>query len=146
MGTSIVPGKWRDEWYVVPHEVTWSDLDAIGHVNNAVYFQYFEWARTRYWLEMTGGSGPFSIGFIVAHAECDFLQQIKLAEQIEILVRVGEMRRSSLDFEYEVRRGEELAATGKVVVVLYSWDAKSKLPITEELKKMVAAFRKRGSE
>ena len=41
---------WRDGWYVVPMEVSWRDLDAIGHVNNAVYFSYFEWARTKYWF------------------------------------------------------------------------------------------------
>ncbi|HVT05275.1 MAG TPA: acyl-CoA thioesterase [Thermoanaerobaculia bacterium] len=143
MGSSLVPAKWRDGWYVLPQEVTWKDLDAVGHVNNAVYFTYFESARTRYWLEMTGGSGPLSIGFIVAYAECAFLEQLELMEQIEILVRVGEMRRTSLDFEYEIRHdGDKLAAKGTVVVVLYSWGAKSKLPITDELRRMVATFQK----
>lgn len=147
MGSSLVPAKWRDGWYVLPHEVTWNDLDAMGHVNNAVYFVYFESARTRYWLEMTGAVRPLDIGFIVAHAECDFLEQLAMMEQIEIRVRVGAMRKTSLDFEYEVwHDGDRVAARGKVVVVLYSWDAKSKLPITDELRRQVAAFQKSGSE
>ena len=45
---------WRNGWYVVPYEVSFRDIDFFGHVNNAVYFTYFEWARTKMWLELIG--------------------------------------------------------------------------------------------
>src|SRR6185503_16990600 len=38
-------GAWRDGWFVVPYHVMFADVDAYGHVNNAVYFKYFEWGR-----------------------------------------------------------------------------------------------------
>lgn len=129
---------WRDGWFVLPYNVPYRDLDFFGHVNNATYFGYFENARILLWLELTGGSKPEDIGFIVAHAECDFRKQIGM-ESIEIRVRIGEMRTSSLDFLYEVRRGDELAATGKVVVVLFDWETRTKKPIDDELRKKVAA-------
>jgi acyl-CoA thioester hydrolase len=139
-------GGWSGKWFVVPYQVIWRDLDAIGHVNNAVFFTYFEWARTKYWLELTGGSEPFDIGFIVARAECDFHRQLNLGDRLLICTRIAEMRHTSLDFTYELREanGEELAATGKVTVVLYSWGAKSKLPITGELRRKVDAFQSQG--
>lgn len=133
-------GTWRDGWYVVPYQVIFRDVDAYGHVNNAVYFTYFEWARTLLWFELVGRfGGARDIGFIVAHAECDFLRQIEM-EPIEIRARVGEMRTSSFDTHYEIRKtnGNELAATGKVVVVLYDWARESKLPISDELRRKVA--------
>ena len=138
--------EWVNGWYVLPYEVTWRDLDAMGHVNNAVYFTYFEWARTKYWLDLTGGKSAGDIGFIVAHAECDFKLQLNLLEKIQIAVKIGETRNTSLDFLYEIRRqdGAELAATGKVVVVLYSWEASGKLSITEELRKGIAKFQGGG--
>jgi acyl-CoA thioester hydrolase len=138
-------GRWQDGWYVVPHQVIFRDLDAIGHVNNAVYFTYFEWARTLLWFDLMGGSRPFDIGFIVARAECDFRQQLGM-EAIEICVRIGEMRTSSLDLVYEVRKtsGEQVAAAGKVVVVLFDWKTESKVPIGEELRRKVAAVQKGG--
>jgi acyl-CoA thioesterase FadM len=70
-------GRWSDGWYVVPHQAIFRDLDAIGHVNNAVFFTYFEWARALFWFDLTGGSRPFDLGFIVARAECDFRRRRK---------------------------------------------------------------------
>ena len=133
--------EWRDGWYVVPYQVVFRDIDAFGHVNNAVYFTYFETARTLLWQELTGGRGPRDIGFIVARAECDFRQQIGM-ERIEIRVRIGEMRTTSLDFVYEIRKGggEVLAATGKVVVVMFDWETNSKTPVSDEFKRRVASI------
>lgn len=128
-------GTWRDGWYVVPHQVQFRDVDAFGHVNNAIFFSYFEWARTLLWFELAGFGGATDIGFIVAHAACDFKLQIQL-EPVDICVRVGEMRTTSFDTHYEIRTngGRDVAATGKVVVVLYDWTSRSKVPISEELR------------
>lgn len=142
--TTPSPGVsgWENGWYVVPHEVTWQDLDAMGHVNNAVYFAYFEWARTKYWMEMVGATDPKSLTFIVAHAECDFRRELTMMELIHVRVRIGEMRGSSLDFIYEVVNAKDgaIAATGKVTVVLFSWEGRRKLKISDELRARVAAF------
>ena len=129
---------WRDGWYVLPYDVPYRDLDFFGHVNNATYFGYFENARIRLWLELTGGTKPEDINFIVAHAECDFRKQLRM-EPIEICVRIGEMRTSSLDFLYEVRRGDDIAATGKVVVVLFDWKTNAKKAIDDDFRRKVAA-------
>jgi len=131
-------GSWRDGWYVVPYQVIFRDVDAYGHVNNAVFFTYFEWARTLLWFELVGFGGATDIGFIVAHAECDFKAQIEM-EPIEIMVRVGEMRTTSFDTHYEIRKngGRDLAATGKVTVVLYDWERDAKRPIDDELRRKV---------
>lgn len=130
---------WRDGWYVVPYRVPYRDLDFFGHVNNATYFGYFENARILLWLELIGGTKPEEINFIVAHAECDFKKQLGM-ESIEIRVRIGEMRTTSLDFVYEIRNAAgEVAATGKVVVVIFDWATQSKKTIDDELRRKVAA-------
>jgi acyl-CoA thioester hydrolase len=138
---------WRNGWYVVPYDVLFRDLDAFGHVNNAVFFTFFEWARTRLWFAITGGSAPRDISFIVARATCDFRAQVTM-EPIEILVRVDEMRRTSFDFVYEIRNknGEQLAATGTVVVVLYDWETQSKVTIGDELRTQIRTFQKEATE
>ncbi|MEO8218844.1 MAG: acyl-CoA thioesterase [Acidobacteriota bacterium] len=137
---------WRDGWYFVPHEVTWRDLDAVGHVNNAVYFTFFEWARTKYWFDLTGGSAPADLGFIVARAQCDFRIQLGLTEKIEIGVRIAGMRNSSFDFVYEIRNATgRVAAVGTVVVVLYSWERNEKIRIGEALRSRIDAFQGEGA-
>ncbi len=134
--------RWEDGWYVVPIEVAFRDIDYFGHVNNAVYFSYFEWARTQLWFELTGQHRPGTIGFIVARAECDFREQIEM-ETIEVRVRVSEMRNTSMDFVYEIRKqaGQRLAATGRTVVVLFDWETHTKRPIPGELRRKVESSR-----
>src|SRR5207237_7013716 len=114
-----------------------------GHVNNAVYFTYFEWARTSMWLELTGGSRSTDVSFIVVRAECDFRQQISM-EPVEIRVRIGDMRTTSFDTHYEIRtsNGQQIAAIGKVVVVLLDWKKQMKTAITDDLRKKVRLFQK----
>jgi len=135
-------GAWRDGWYVVPHHVLFRDLDPYGHVNNAVFLTYFEWARTLLWFDITGKRGARDIGFIVARAECDFRMPLYF-EAIDICTRVGEIRNSSFDFVYEIRRNDEteLAATGRVVVVLFDWAQHSKMVIDDELRRKLEACR-----
>jgi acyl-CoA thioester hydrolase len=134
-------GAWRDGWYVVPHQVVFRDVDAFGHVNNAIFFSYFEWARTLLWFELAGYGGATDIGFIVAHAQCDFRRQVTL-EPIEICIRFGEVRNTSFDTHYEIRKddGRELAATGKVTVVLYDWEKRSKIPVGEDVRRKIAEW------
>lgn len=140
MSDRLAKGSWRDGWFVVPYDVIFRDVDYFGHVNNAVYFTYFELARTLLWFELQGGSGPGDIGFIVARAECDFKRQIGF-ERIEIAVRISAMRNTSLDFVYEIRKshGDEIAATGTVVVVLFDWKTGSKIAIGDDLRRKVKA-------
>ncbi len=133
-------GYWKDGWYVVPYDVIFRDVDYFGHVNNAVYFTYFELARTLIWFDITGGSSPGDIGFIVARAECDFKRQVGL-EPIEIAVRISAIGTTSLTFVSEIRKvnGGEIAAYGTVVVVLFDWQSRSKIAVSDELRQKVKA-------
>lgn len=143
-GPSIPPSRWEDGWHVVPWQVTWRDLDAAGHVNNAVFLSFFEWGRTRYWLELTGTIDPGAIGFIVVRAEVDFLLQLGLSDPIEIATRVAEMRNTSFDFVGEIRNASgEVAARSRVVVVHYSWSENRKQPIPDELRRRIESFQRR---
>jgi len=137
---------WRDGWYVVPYQVTFRDVDFFGHVNNAVYFTFFEWGRTKYWLEMMDTALPTAIGFIVAHADCDFRRQLDFGQEIEICTKIGQLRNRSLEFLCEIRKsdGGEVAATGTVVVVMFDWTAQRSIPIDEPLRTRIAGFQKGG--
>ena len=139
-------GAWRDGWFVVPYHVMFADIDAYGHVNNAVFFTYFEWGRTQLWFELTEWGGARDIGFIVARAECDFKKQLAM-EPIEIWTRIGTMGTSSLEFLCEIRKSDgEVAATGRVVTVLYDWERQAKKVIGDDLRARVEALSLRSSD
>jgi acyl-CoA thioester hydrolase len=105
-------------------EVRWRDVDALGHVNNAVYFNYLEQARLHYMREL-GFLPPSSadVGIIIAEATCRFKLPLRLGEQVTIRARVSEFRRTSFIFEYRIE-GEDgrLAATARTVQVCYNYE------------------------
>lgn len=135
---------WVDGWWSVPYQVPWRDVDAAGHVNNAVYFSWFEWGRTNYWLTMLGKAEWRGINFIVARAECNFRRQVSMMDRVELRTRIGSIGNSSIEFVNEVRQREtgDIAADGRVVVVLFSWDENCKVPIDEALRERIRQFQK----
>ncbi|GAB5603029.1 thioesterase family protein [Thermus sp. FJN-A] len=111
----------------VPVQVRFRDLDALGHVNNAVYLTYFELARAAYFRRLE--EDWVARGrFILARAEVDFLRPVYLEDPVEVGVRVVRLGRSSFDMEYRVEaRGEE-AARGRTVQVWLEGGRPAPLP------------------
>ncbi|MGD9002138.1 MAG: thioesterase family protein [Anaerolineae bacterium] len=123
-------------------EVRWRDLDALSHVNNAVYFTYLEQARVGYLCELgLVSKTPSGIGFILAEACCQFKSPLTLGERVTIYVRVSELRNSSFIFEYRMEGEEQrLAAEARSTQVCYDYERSSPIPISEEWRKAIADF------
>ena len=123
-------------------EVRWRDVDALDHVNNAVYFNYLEQARLHYMREL-GFLPPNStaVGVIIAEASCRFESPLKLGEQVTIRARVSEFRRTSFIFEYRIEGGDgRLAATAQTVQVCYDYDGQRPSPIPDEWREAFIAY------
>ncbi len=118
-------------------KVRFRDLDAMGHLNNAVYFSYMEQARTEYYLRVAKARRLGEIEFILASARCDFRSPVEYGETVVVRAwptRIGE---SSFVLRYELRvKGDgRLAAEGESVQVAYDYAIRKSKP-------MPAAFRK----
>jgi acyl-CoA thioester hydrolase len=123
-------------------EVRWRDLDALNHVNNAVYFTYLEQARVRYLQELgLIPTIPSGIGFILAEAYCQFKSPLTLGERVTVRIRVSELRRSSFVFEYRME-GEDgrLAAEARTAQVCYDYDDQHPIPIPEGWRETIVDF------
>ena len=112
----------------LPIEVRFADLDAYGHVNNAVYFTYFETARTRLFLEPFQALGRQGLLLLVVRAECDYQKPIKLTDRVIVDLVAERIGRSSFDLAYTLHNGAgTIFATAKTVMVCF--DAKLGNPI-----------------
>ena len=94
-----------------PIQVRWRDLDAFGHVNNATFASYLEMARTEAWTSLFGGRDALAIPFFVKRLEIDYRRPINLEDEVQVWLRVGEIRGASFTFEYLVEAEGEVAAT-----------------------------------
>jgi acyl-CoA thioester hydrolase len=127
--------------FSVPIEVRFRDLDAIGHVNNAVYLTYVETARVAWWLHVTGRAGIRAIDIILARVEVDYRSPVVLGEALDVAVRCVSMRRSSFTLELRItERGSGRAvAEARNVAVYYDYDSKKSVPIPDEIRRKIRA-------
>ncbi|MCX6640776.1 MAG: thioesterase family protein [bacterium] len=98
------------------------ELDGYGHVNNAVFFNYYEQARVEY-LEQRGLSfgSLWSEGyiFVIARAEIDYIEPLTISDKIEIVGEVTEKGNSSITIQQKIYRlpDRSLVSRGKFIAV-----------------------------
>jgi Predicted thioesterase len=88
-----------------PITVRWSDMDAIGHVNNARYLTYCEMSNFDWFGKVAEGQtlADAPVFPVLARTECDFLRSIVYPADIKVLVRAVHAGRSSIVLEYLIR-------------------------------------------
>jgi len=102
-------------------EIRFADIDAMGHVNNAVYFSYFEQARMAYFKERVARIWDWNEdGVIVARNEIDYVFPVFLNDRMVIRLWVEHVGTKSFTVCYRVVVGERLCATGKSVLVCFN--------------------------
>lgn len=123
----------------VPIQVQWGDMDALGHVNNARYFTWFESARMALFDRLRLDSqGIPEVGPILAHTSCDFLAPVRYPAELVVGTRIGRLGTSSFGMEYGIRQvspgPERTVARGEGVIVLIDYRSGQKVPIPDELR------------
>ena len=127
---------------VVRVPVQWGDMDALGHVNNAVYFTWFESARIalfeRVGLAITGVP---EVGPILAHTRCDFLAPVRYPGEVLAGTRIEKLGTTSFTMEYEAALAadpERPVARGQGVVVLIDYRDGSKVALPAALREALS--------
>ncbi|WP_461790725.1 acyl-CoA thioesterase [Pedobacter sp.] len=122
-------------------EMRFTDLDMMGHVNNAMYFTYMEIARTKYWQHTIQWDWK-KTGVVIGKAGINYIKPIYFGDKISIYVRTSRIGNTSFDLEYIIVKtinGEEvICSKGKTVCVVYDYATKSPISIPErERNKMI---------
>lgn len=141
-----IPGKAEGYALAVPIQVRFRDMDSMGHVNNAVYFTYFENARIAYWRAVPGIRSRRNLDYILARAECDFKSPTTLEDDLCCHVRVAFFGRSSFAFDYLLRdeRTGRIVAVGRTVQVMYDYAGARKRPVDGDMRAAVESFEGRA--
>ncbi len=84
--------------------VQWGDQDAFNHVNNVVYYRWFESARIAYFRRMglMGIDSANRIGPILASSTCEYRKPITFPDTIRVGIRVTRIGRTSIGFEHRI--------------------------------------------
>jgi acyl-CoA thioester hydrolase len=120
--------------------VRWGDMDALGHVNNTVYFRYMEQARIDWLADAFGITDIVKVdeGPVIINASCTFFKPITFPATVEVRTLIGKPGRSSLPTFYEIRCvGEDtLYAEGAAKIVWWNPKSGSSLPLPDAIRRM----------
>ena len=101
-------------------EVRFADLDAYGHVNNAVFFTYLETARVKLFRERSAELMQSGLFFLVVEASCRYRKPIELNDRVLIDLSVEDLGRSSFTLAYQMHDGEgRTFADARTVMVCF---------------------------
>jgi acyl-CoA thioester hydrolase len=113
--------------------VAWGDMDAFGHVNNTVYFRWFETARIAFLeaIGFTAGGESGEVGPILGSTQCRFRRPVAFPDTVTVGVRATAVDKDRFTHTYRVvsRGAREVVAEGSAVVVSYDYGLKTKTPI-----------------
>jgi acyl-CoA thioester hydrolase len=119
-------------------EIRWGDMDAMGHVNNTVYFRYMEQARIGWFDALVPAAEAWKgTGIVIANASCNFKRALNYPGTVEVSLSVEPPGGSSVGTFYELRMDDTLYADGAAVVVFISMQSQKPIRIPEGIRSLL---------
>ena len=129
----------RKQVHVERIPIRWGDMDAMGHVNNTVYFRYMEQARIGWFDALVPGDAAWqSTGIVIVNASCNFKRPINYPGTVEVRVFAGQPGGSSVPTFYDLLIGEESYADGAAVVVFIDMRTQKPIRIPPDIRERLA--------
>jgi acyl-CoA thioester hydrolase len=123
---------------VIP--IRWGDMDAMGHVNNTVYFRYMEQARISWFDGLGVRPSPHGAGPVIINASCTFIKQLVYPGAVEVRTYAGRVGNSSFETWLEMRPSYDpgtVYAEGAAKVVWVDFDKGKSTPLPEKIRQIV---------
>lgn len=122
-------------------QVRFSDIDVMGHVNNAVYLNYFETARMHYFNQILGKDWDWNTdGIILMRNEIDYIKSVLLRDTPVIKISVLKIANKSFELGYELKVNNEIYTRGKSVLVCFNYKEQKTCEIPSKLRSKLEAL------
>lgn len=133
---------------VIDIPVAWGEMDSFQHVNNIVYFRYFESARMAYFakLDLWSYMNETGVGPILAATQCKFRLPLTYPDTVSVGARTAEIAADRFLMKYVIvsQRHSKLAAEGEGMIVSYNYRAQRKVQLPAAIKARIEALENNG--
>jgi acyl-CoA thioester hydrolase len=128
----------------ITQKVQWGEMDALQHVNNTVYFRYFENVRVEF-MELTGINALIArenCGPILGHTQCKYLLPLTWPDTITIGTRISAIRDKRFTMEYAVfsHKHQRIVAEGSGEAIYVNYAAGKTVPIPESIRTAISQW------
>lgn len=121
--------------------VAWGDMDALGHVNNTVYFRWFESARIAFFLK-TQLMVQESMSAILASQTCHYRRPVQFPDQITVGIGVSKIGNTSITLNCAMfsEAQQAIVADGQGIIVAYDYEKSTKVSLSEPIRQALTQF------
>ncbi|MCM1066271.1 MAG: acyl-CoA thioesterase [Muribaculaceae bacterium] len=126
----------------IPVQIRFNDIDMFGHVNNAVYLQFFDMGKLAYFKQFMGGSFEHEPTVpVVANLNVNFYHPTLIDERISVVTAVASVSTSSLVLEQRViAEGGSVKCTARTIMVNIDTKTGAPTPVSEAWRKAFADY------
>ena len=121
--------------------VAWGEMDALQHVNNVVYFRYFETARLEYFnrIKLNVNLKSSKIGPVLGHTECRYKLPITYPDTLAIGAKIVDLQDDRFTMEYKIvsKKLNQVSTIGKSTCVIFDFEKNAKTHLPGEVRKAI---------
>ena len=131
--------------HTTPVQIRFSDIDIMGHVNNAVYQQYYDYARVQYFKKILGDSVDWKkYSLIIASIKIDFFIPINLDDEIEIETRIEMLGNKSISMKQKLinTKTRQSISSNRAILVAYDAEKLHTIEVPAEWKNKFVRYEK----
>ncbi len=129
--------------HTVPVQIRFNDIDILGHVNNAVYQHYYDYARVQYFKKILGEEVDWKkYSLITASIKLDYFMPIGLYDEIEVVTRIEMLGNKSISMKQKLIKTHtrEVISSNRSVMVAYNSELSHSIEIPSEWKNKFVHF------
>lgn len=105
----------------LPIQLRWIDADQFGHVNNTLYFQYYDTAKIDYFANIPGTTIDHNHAIVTVHVDADFLSQVHIGDHVAVETAITHIGHKSFTLSQRLvdTDTQEIKCVGTTVMVAY---------------------------
>ncbi len=134
------PGEQPIPVFQLDLPIRWGDMDAMGHVNNAVYFRYMEQLRIDWFGRLGFPPDPTGEGPVIVNAHCNFMHELRYPGTVRARQLIARLGRSTIETVVEMSRSDEperICATGGATIVWVDFPKRKSAPLPDWVREIV---------
>ena len=127
--------------YEMDLSIRWGDMDAMGHVNNTVYFRYLETARIDWMCSIGCNPDPSGQGPVILNAFCNFYKQLEYPGDVRVKLYVSDPARTTFETWCTMERAGQagvVSAAGGATVVWVDFPSQKAVDLPQWMRDIVA--------
>jgi len=121
--------------------IRWGDMDAMGHVNNTVYFRYLESARIEWFRTIRCEPDPQGQGPVIVNAFCNFYKQLEFPGDIVVKTYVSDPGRTTFESWHTIERVDQpgvISAAGGATVIWVDFPQQKAVTLPDRIRLIVS--------